>query len=104
MKSKSPTMPCKFCKGSGQLKLSQENLDTLEAFGQHRYRSCADLRATLIANGKLSTDKDIVMETIIHKRVDRLVRWGILKRVKQVTPKKNGEAVRLHRAWVFKRV
>ena len=98
------TIPCKACNGTGHAPLPSPYLDTIDAFGKRRLCSCADLRATLLENGKLDANKPEVNETIVHKRVLKMVRWGVLKKVKQVTPKKNGREIRLHRAWVFERV
>ena len=104
---KKPTIKCNSCNGTGHATLPKPYVETLEAWGTHKLRSCADLRATLVEQGKLSLDKPEALDTIVHKRVHRMENWGVVRRVKQVTPRRAVRGttdIRHHKAWVFEKV
>ena len=99
------TIPCKSCNGTGRATLTRPYQDTLDAWPKgEKYASCADLRHNLIKAGKLDSSHTESLESIVHKRMKIMMENGVVRRVKQVTPEKNGRKVRLHRAWVFERV
>lgn len=92
-------IPCPSCDGQGRRPIAPEYLSTLEVLGTLKRATCKKLKTVMKRKGLLTGTYE---ETVIHKRMARLERWGLVRKVERVGPK-NGDDAR-QKSWMFELV
>jgi hypothetical protein len=87
-------IPCRSCCGTGFQKVSKEYIDTIRVLKTMQPATCLELAFEMEKRGLIGA---AMKGTIIHKRMERLRNWGLVRKAKRKRSVKTAKCP----AWAF---